>query len=579
MSRTQQQSSMPKILKVVVLIGFVCLLHQTAAAQTTMQVAPAVTQPDGILTLTFSKPVKVTAVKIGNVDATVVSPAPANSLQLTVPASVSAGRQQITALGEGEANALMGQVIIAPLIQGLKANKDAPVESSRVVVAEGEVLLQFAEKIPAEVREKLDLELQETETQQNKYKVSRWIAEDTYLIVTLPKLSEDYSRVEQKTFALNVTADGVHLQKQTRIKIVYTGWMYLWASGLVLILIGVIYALYKFRSRLQGEVRYNFVKMLLLEPENQTYSLSRAQFSTWLLVIIWSYLFLYIAHGFVERNWSFPNLGNSVYAFVISLGTLLASQATNRTMGVKGAGELHPSLSDLVVHGGVLALDRVQQIVWTLIAAGMFIKVVVSTYATATELPDIPAQLLTLMGLSSAGYLGGKLVRGPGPVIEQVTAAAGSVILKIEGKHLSKDAFVWLDGVQQAKDKVTATVDDPDDPIKFAKELTVTLDMTIDDWNANAHAITVVNPDAQRADWRKLAGTTEGTATDTALVGGTTIDTRTGATTGTASGTTTDTTTGTTGDSTTGTTGGTTTGTTGDSTTGTTGNTDTQNGQ
>jgi hypothetical protein len=294
------------------------------------------------------------------------------------------------------------------------------------------------------------------------------------------------------------------------------------------------------------------------------------------LVIIWSYLFLYIAHGFVERNWSFPNLGNSVYAFVISLGTLLASQATNRTMGVKGAGELHPSLSDLVVHGGVLALDRVQQIVWTLVAAGMFLKVVISTYATATELPDIPAQLLTLMGLSSAGYLGGKLVRGPGPVIEQVTpVASSSLTLKIEGKHLSKDAFVWLDGVQQPKDKVTPTADDPNDPIKFAKELTVTLDLTIDDWNANAHAITVVNPDAQRADWRKLAGTTAGTAADTASVGGATIYTTTGTTTGTITGTTTgtagDSTTGTTGDSTSGTTDDSTTGTTGDSTTGTTG--------
>src|SRR5215203_3717901 len=122
-------------------------------------------------------------------------------------------------------------------------------------------------------------------------------------------------------------------------------------------------------------------------------------------------------------------------------------------MGVKGSGEEHPSVADLVVHGGVLALDRVQQVVWTLIALGMFIRITVSTYETASSLPEIPTELLTLMGLSSAGYLGGKLVRGPGPVVEQVTTPdAGGILIK--GQHLSKDAFIWLDGVQQ-KGKVT----------------------------------------------------------------------------------------------------------------------------
>ena len=598
MTRRKQQSSTPKdlystfgrvahtLLHVTMLIALICCAQQTATAQTTMEVKPAFVQPDGILTLTFSKPVKVKTVKIGTVDATVVSPAPANTLNLTVPSTVGAGRQQITASADGEADALTGQVIVAPKILGLKGNKDGAVELSRVVLAEGEVLLQFSEKIPAEVREKLNVQLQETENQAITHSVPRWVAEDTYLILTLPEIPGDFWKVERKTFAVNVTAGGERLEKQTRLKILYRRWMYLWGSGVVLILIGLIYVLYKFYPRdIPNQRRYNFVKMLLLEPENQTYSLSRAQFLVWLLVIVWCYLFLYTAHGFVEQNWFFPNLGNSVYAFLISLGTLLASDITNRTMGVKGAGEFHPSIADLVVHGGVLALDRVQQIVWTLIAAGMFIRITVSTYDSATELPDIPAQLLTLMGLSSAGYLGGKLVRGPGPVIEQVTTIPGSVVLSIKGKHLSKDAFVWLDGVQQPKDNVIAKVDDPDDPVKFAKEVEVTLNITIDDWNTNAHAITVVNPDAQRADWRKAAGTTVGTAADTTTVGtgdtttgttgDTTTDTTTGATGGTTTGTTSDTTTGNTGDTTTGTTSDTTTGTTSDTTTGTTSDTTT----
>jgi hypothetical protein len=225
----------------------------------------------------------------------------------------------------------------------------------------------------------------------------------------------------------------------------------------------------------------------------------------WLIVIIWCYLFLYYVHGYIEDSWGFPNFGNSIYAFLISLGTLVAAQATNRGIGVKGAGEEHPSVADLVVHGGVLALDRVQQILWTVLALGMFIRITVSTFATADALPEIPTELLALMGLSSAGYLGGKLVRGPGPVIDQVTPREGSVVLNIVGKHLSKDLFVWIDGNQIAREKVTVKADDPDDPLKFAKELEVTLDISMAVWNAKDHAVTVINSDAQRADWRTSA--------------------------------------------------------------------------
>jgi hypothetical protein len=160
-------------------------------------------------------------------------------------------------------------------------------------------------------------------------------------------------------------------------------------------------------------------------------------------------------------------------------------------------------VADLVVHGGVLALDRVQQVVWTLIALGMFVRITVSTYATAEGLPDIPNDLLMLMGLSSAGYLGGKIVRGAGPVIDEVIPREGSLSLIIKGKHLSKEAFVWVDGAQVTK--VTATADDPADPTKFATELQVPLDISMADWWAQEHAITVINNDAQRAEWRTTA--------------------------------------------------------------------------
>ena len=95
------------------------------------------------------------------------------------------------------------------------------------------------------------------------------------------------------------------------------------------------------------------------------------------------------------------------------------------------------------------------------------------------------------------------MVRGPGPVIDQVTPRPGSVILNIRGKHISKDAFVWLDGVNQPKEKINIKTSDAENP-QFVTEIELTLEMTIDQWYATKHVITVVNADAQRADWRTI---------------------------------------------------------------------------
>jgi len=492
-----------------------------ANALAPITVVPAVIQPDAIVCLALSKDSSVASVKLDNVDVPFVATS-TKEIKLKVPTAIEPGRHAIsveltppqttTAAAGATATAateLKSPVIVAPLILGLKRNKQADIYLSRVVVPGGDVILQFKDKIPAEIRESLKVNLEQTVSDEDRAKgvkpdvksVHFSIPEDNYLVLEVP---EDLART---TYSVDVLADDVLLpEKPIRIRTEPVSHMY-WRSSLILaVLILFLYLLYKLFYRVpEGQPRYTFLTMLMLEQENQTYSLSRAQFLGWMTVIIWSYLFLYYAHGFIEQDWSYPNLGNSIYAFMISLGTLVASQAASSSQGVKGAGEVHPSLADLVVHGGVLALDRVQQVVWTLIALGMFIRITVSTYATSSALPDIPPELLGLMGLSAVGYLGGKLVRGAGPVIQQVTVTAGSVILNIRGLHISKDAFFWLDGVQQAKEKITVKADDPDDPLKFAKEIEITLDITLDDWYSKDHAITVVNTDAQRADWHTSA--------------------------------------------------------------------------
>lgn len=480
----------------------------------------AVVQPGGNIFLTFNKQVKPSSVRIGigNAEAGFVAQQQTHRLEVALPTTVTPGRQQITVTIPGENEPTVGAIMVAPRILGLRANKNADLQFSRVVVAGGEFIVQFSDKLPLNLKESLNLRLvnltapPKTSTASESKpdlcsegeKLNSIIPEDQYLIVKAP----NYYDWSENTYVLRVCVNNTPLDTDIRLKIQNTYWLYAIALGWVLFLLALVYVLYRIGRKVKEKLqqgqqpqRYWFLKMLLIEPENQTYSLSRTQFLGWLFVIAWCYVFLIYVHGFVEESWGFPNLGNSIYAFLISLGTLVGAQATNRGMGVKGAGEEHPSLADLVVHGGVIALDRVQQIVWTVIALGLFVRITVSTFSTATQLPEIPTEMLALMGLSSVGYLGGKLVRGPGPVIDQVTVPSGTTVLNIKGKHLSKTAFVWLDG-EQIEAVVTSKVDDPDDPLKFAKELEVPLPISIEDWNAKDHAITVINSDAQRADIR-----------------------------------------------------------------------------
>ena len=228
---------------------------------------------------------------------------------------------------------------------------------------------------------------------------------------------------------------------------------------------------------------------------------------------------MFFAHGIHQGNWSFPPLQGFAGTFLISLGTLVVSQATTAMRGAKGAGVVHPSAADLIVHGGVVAPERVQQVVWTLLTGLGFLWIVFKTHSTAEGLPEIPMELLVLMGLSSAGYLGGKLARKPGPVIRRVDVASGSVVLTISGQHISVDPRVLVDSVEVARHECKTVEPDPDSPNEFVKAIKVTVPTeiatTTDEWFSRKHVVVVINADTQRAEWQlELPTVTDITVSD-----------------------------------------------------------------
>ena len=167
---------------------------------------------------------------------------------------------------------------------------------------------------------------------------------------------------------------------------------------------------------------------LFLDRETGTYSLSKLQFYTWTLVAIFSYTYLYVSRFWYQSWGDIPPIPSGLPGIVaIAGGAAVGSQVITNINGPKGSGALHPALGDFITSGGVVAAERVQFLIWTLIgAAGLVIATAQIDPRTLVELPSVPESILAISGVSAFGYLGGKLARNPGPVINEVIITKGA---------------------------------------------------------------------------------------------------------------------------------------------------------
>ncbi|MCC5618842.1 hypothetical protein LC605_27905 [Nostoc sp. CHAB 5836] len=367
--------------------------------------------------------------------------------------------------------------------------------------------------------------------------------------------------------ATNIDSQDADDKLQIMVERPVSGWttliVFIITAFCIVILLVIIYWLIREAYSLTTEARkpnfrktssenktkkLNLLEWFIVDVQTNTYSLARAQFIWWLLIIVFGYLFLFIGRGLSRRIWEFIPLSGFSYTFLISLVTMVTAQATSGFRGSKGSGEVNPGWSDLVVHGGVVALERVQQIVWNLIIGIAFIVILLVTYTTASSLPNIPSELLALMSISATGYIGGKAVRKPGPNINQVVLYGPSNLppdyITIAGANFSlggkilnsdekeevntqiKDAGVivqmmYLDNtkkeisetlVEIKKDDVVTIKPDPDAPMEFCRRFKIPLKdlkRLPDNWLAKFSdhyedrevKIIIINADGQKAVW------------------------------------------------------------------------------
>lgn len=134
------------------------------------------------------------------------------------------------------------------------------------------------------------------------------------------------------------------------------------------------------------------------------YRLARTQMAWWFFLIVASYVFIWLVTG--DRDTIAPSL---LGLMGISAATALAANAITPRDGEKNR-VTRGWWRDLVNDDrGVVALDRLQIVVWTLVLSGIFLTSVVWDLT----MPDFNATLLALMGISSGTYLGFQLPQRP----------------------------------------------------------------------------------------------------------------------------------------------------------------------
>ena len=130
----------------------------------------------------------------------------------------------------------------------------------------------------------------------------------------------------------------------------------------------------------------------------QPYSLGRSQMAWWFFLIVLSYVFIWLVTG--DRDTIPPSL---LGLMGISAVTAIAASAmATREEKFASKGFWRDLVAD---ERGVVALDRLQIVVWTIVLSGIFLTSVIWDLT----MPEFNTTLLALMGISSGTYIGFKL--------------------------------------------------------------------------------------------------------------------------------------------------------------------------
>jgi hypothetical protein len=262
--------------------------------------------------------------------------------------------------------------------------------------------------------------------------------------------------------------------------------------------------------RIGGDA-YHPAAAFFLDQQTNSYSLSKFQLLAWTTVAVFSYIFVFFCRTLIQWNFTFPAIPSGWPTLLgLSAATTVAAVGITSNHGPKGAGPILPSMADFISSGGLVASDRFQFFVWTLVGCAGFLVLVLShDPSTLKDLPEVPDGFLYLMGISATGYLGGKLIRQPGPVVTQLLVTAvvpanaavspATMTIDIKGENISQNALIKVDDDSLRPDQFSIrpvkTQDQAPDS-SFCSEINLTL-KDASAYLEGVHDLTLTNKDGQ----------------------------------------------------------------------------------
>lgn len=171
----------------------------------------------------------------------------------------------------------------------------------------------------------------------------------------------------------------------------------------------------------------------LAEGADKRLSLSKFQFVLWFVVLLYSYIVVYIvryqAGDASPINQIPPNL---LILTGASAGTMLAAKGITSSYVQNGSISKTPAtksiVSDLVNDDDNYSdLSKIQMLSWTFVAIGIYLlSALPASVANYKDgLIDIDTSLMVLMGLSQGTYLGKKLISTTTPILNAVIPSDG----------------------------------------------------------------------------------------------------------------------------------------------------------
>lgn len=168
----------------------------------------------------------------------------------------------------------------------------------------------------------------------------------------------------------------------------------------------------------------------ILQEEGDYYSLTKVQFSCWTIIFLFSLLWVYLVRiqgGVLTPIDLLKQPGNTLMG--INTGSALGGTAIK----IKRKSAKHKWRNDFwgILYSkspNVPDLTRVQFFIWTCVSIVIYLAILVIQMIgpyfgfssvvplQSLRIPDIDPSLVTLMGLSHVGYVGGKYVQSRRPL-------------------------------------------------------------------------------------------------------------------------------------------------------------------